>query len=392
MPVEVTRNNQTMTWGTHVPEQTRRMEPRRLYWGTVVLDVDGTLTAPGHDYKIDTGVFPVLETFLKGGGHIVICTGATRGRLERTFLTPLYNHLSEQSAPADINEMLRRFIMQPENGSALLLPRGGARMVENETVYDWYRLHELPVPNKPELKSLLTELLSDYKGAYVVADDYHDPTLRREYMLSVKDTGNSIAFQKLIEQRIAPQHPEIDWKNIRIKAARTTVDFVHAESGKAVSIPWLLNEVEGFSGPIIGFGDLGDEFATVVPTINVNRYDPNAFRLRDQPAMDVCGSWELLNNQGYVTIGEGPNTKILDRKTGKEIPILRNADGTVIYAEENSDPEKNGLFAASDHGHGHPVRIMPLTYQKDGKIVEVQDAGNATAYMVKRLMEVGYFS
>lgn len=382
-------DNPSIIWETPSQSDIRRGE--RTYWGTLVLDVDGTLTVPGHDYRVDLDALSVSAKFLGGGGNLDFCTGATRGRLERTLLTPFYNLLSGSNDAVNINKMFRRVVLQPENGSALLL-FAGSNVVENEVVFDWHRLHELHVPNKEELKELLkNQVLPSYTGSYMIADDYDDFKLRRDYMISVKGIGDPRRFKRAVEEEIAKGHPEIDWDNIAIKAARTTVDFVHKKSGKAVSVPWLLREVAGFTGPVIGFGDLGDEFACVVPTFNCNQKDPNAFRSRSQPAIDLTGGWELLNDEDYVIVGEGPNTKVLHKKSGKEIPVLRIEEGQIVYAKKLQKDETEYLVPTSIN-KGHPVRIKSLTYQKDGQTYEVEDAGKGMAYMVNRLMDLGYFS
>lgn len=387
--VQSRTNNKGIIWETPIHAEIRADE-QRIYRGTLILDVDGTLTVPGHNYKIDTDALFVLGQFLQGGGNIDFCTGATRGRLERTVLTPFYNLLSELHDPASINELFKRVVLQPENGSALLLARG-TRFVENEIAFDWYKIHELHVPDKDKLKTVLrNKVLPNYKRSYLVAEDYPFPQYRRDYMVSVKDVGDTRNFKAMMEREIARLNPQVDWGNIAIKAARTTVDFFHAESGKATSVPWLLQEVVGFSGPVYGFGDLGDEFASVVPTFNVNQQDPNAFRTRDQPAMDLTGGWELLEGNNYVVVGESINMKVLNRRSGREIPVLRDNDNRIIFAIE-----ENGYLVPAPQdtdNPAHPVRIQPLSYQKDGKTIVVEDAGKGTAYMIDYLMRVGCFS
>lgn len=380
-----------MTAERGISYQTDIKRGEQTFCGTLVLDVDGTLTVPGHDYKIDLDALFALAKFLRGGGNLDFCTGATRGRLERTLLTPFYNLLSEANDATAINKIFRRIVLQPENGSVLLLSTGSS-VVENEIVFDWYRLHELHVPNKRELKELLkNQVLPSYTGSYMIADDYDDFKLRRDYMVSVKKVGDTRQFKKKVEEEIAPEHPQIHWANIAIKAARTTVDFVHADSGKAVSVPWLLREVAGFAGPVIGFGDLGDEFASVVPTINVNQKDPNAFRIRGKPAIDLTGKWELLPSEEYVITGKGLSARVLDRTSGEEIPVLRVNEGEIVFAKRSQENQIGHLIPTT-FDEGYPIRIKPLIVQKDGQAVEIEGAGKGTAYMINCLMDSGYFS
>lgn len=361
-------NGQAFVW--EIPGRTGERRGRQNgFWGTLVLDVDGTLTQPGRDYAIEGEAIKVLANFLTRGGSLIFCSGATRGRIERTILQPLFFNLERQQDTVAVNRLFKRVVIMPENGSAILLNRD-VYFEENEVSYNWYRLHELHVPDKEVLRKVLEEeLLPKYEGSYF-AGDHPDDRLRRDYILSVKGLKNTWEIKKQIETEMTSRHKEIDWTRIAVKAARTTIDLVHGDSGKTFSVAWVLQEIAGLSGPVLGFGDLGDEFAKVVPTINVNQLRPNEFRLRGMPSLEMSGSWQLLNPDAYVVMGEKEETVIRDRLTDKILSVLRNEQGEVIFAAE-----ENGFLQPTLNSSGRPVEIRPMTYEEDGQRVVVGDAG-----------------
>lgn len=379
--------NGNITWEISSPFPRERRTEERAYRGTLVLDIDGTLTVPDSAYAIDHHAIEIIAKFIKGGGNLVFCTGATTGRIERTVLNPLYCLIDECGGAEKTNKLFESVFVEPENGSALLLSRG-VLVEENELKFRWLRLHERHVPDKEKLRVLLEEqIIPDYRGSYI-AGDHPEDRVQREYMVSLKGLSGTLGIKKFIDEEIKPKNPEIDWSKTAIKAARTTLDFVHTEANKAGSLLWLLTEVKGLDGRVLGFGDLGDEFASVVPTINVNKKNPNAFRERRMSAMDLTGRWSLLKENGYTIVGEGADLKVLDRKSGKEIQVLRTGEKREpIFAVQS----KNGYLTPTNSQNGHPVEIKPLVVKGNGQAKEIDDAGQGTAYIIERLMESGYF-
>ena len=356
-------------------------------YGTLILDVDGTLTEPENDYKINNDVLEALAEFNCKGGDLIFCTGATLGRIERSVLEKLYSMLFVKAGEEKAKTNFKNIYILPENGSALLLNKK-VSVVENELEFDWYKIHELHVPNKKELATAIQEeLVPKYEGSSIVGD-FTKGYSRREYILSLKGLKDALEVKEHLEGDFKKRYPEFDWDNIRLKAARTTIDFVHADSGKTYSVAWCLKELSGLKGPVIGFGDLGDEFAKVVPTINVNTKDPNSFRRRKMPSMELSGGWNLLKNVDYVITGRGSATKVREEKTDTEINILRNINGEIIFAKEAEE----GKLQPTDNKEGHPVKIEPLEVQTDQDYVEIDGAGKGTAWMIRRLMNVDYFS
>lgn len=383
-----------------VPSRREERENRsHAIHGTLVLDIDGTLTQPDDPYAIETAAIEELAGFLQDGGNLVFCSGATLGRIERTVLTPLYHQTKGAVRDEQATQRLfKQVIVMPETGSALLLNRW-IGIEENELYFDWFRIHELHVPDKTSLRHVIEGELVPLRPDSYLGGDHLEDRGQRDYMLSWKNvckmnsvpSVNQPTTRDLVEhirQQIVPRHPEINWKGISMWPARTTIDFVNADSGKTISILWLLREAAGFGGPVVGFGDLGDEFAEVIPTVNVNKRRPNEFRMRGQmPAIDLNGEWVLLDQNNYAVAGQGCNTIVVDRTTAKEITVLRDGQGMILFAEQNGD----GLLTPTFPRQGHPVEIRPIKTLENGQPYEVEDAGKGTAWMIRKLVAAGYF-
>jgi hypothetical protein len=370
------------------------IEEEQRICGTLVLDLDGTLTVPGRKYAVDADAVSVAAEFVLRGGHLIMNSGATRGRMERTLLTPLYRMLDDQVGPLQAEKLFQQIHLMPENGSALLLS-AGVSVVENELQFDWYRIHELHVPSKGALRLLIERELMPLRRGSGLAGEHLSNAANREYILSWKDVNDTLELVQYIQKDVRPHHPEIDWSKIALKAARTTIDFVHADSGKTISVAWVLQELAGLAGPVVGLGDLGDEFGRVVPTINVNKYKPNEFRRRGVPAMDLTGSWKLLDEGEYVIVGTGARATVRNSRTDEEISVLRDENGGVFLARRETKTAASGQVTeclVPDAEHGTPMRAQVLRYEQNGQIVEVDDAGKASAWIIKRLLSVGYFA
>jgi hypothetical protein len=353
--------------------------------GVLVLDVDGTFTRSGSMYAIDEEPLDVVAQFIYRGGTCVFNTGATLGRLERTVFNPIFYRLDDLTSVETAKKLFQeRVIAAPENGSAICL-NTDVRIVENELNFHWQPLHVLEVPTKQQLRDVIQiELVPLFENSIVVGNARDDDN-PRQYILSWKGISDTLKQVTMIQEKIIPNHPEVDWEHIAMKAARTTIDFVHSDSGKKHSTEWMIREFGSLEGPVLGFGDLGDEFAKVVPTINVNRNKPNEFRERNMPAMEL-NRWKLLDKDGYVVLNEGKGAIVRNRKTDKEIQVLRDTQGGIIYAFQN----EHGFLQPTFNKEGYPVEIQPclgphMSPEYNG------DAGKGTAWMLRELMDRGYF-
>jgi hypothetical protein len=407
-----------VTWDIEPMPVPRDSHRRRDLHGTLVLDIDGTLTKPGSKYTIDGRGVDACARFLMGGGNLVFNSGATRYRIERTLLDPLYKCVEDLDPKADVKGLFKNVFLQPENGSALLLNKR-IYVQENMLEFGWYRIHQMHVPQKRELRAFLEDEFVNnpgFRGCEVADDTHPSESLRREYIVSLKGLKEGTTRDVInVINGLKDKHGEIDWDLIRMKAARTTVDFVHRDSGKTISTEFLLKELSGLDGPVMGFGDLGDEFASVVPTVNVNQEKPNEFRIRGQPSMELKSGYTLLKKDSYLSVGEGKDERIMDKESGQEVTVLRDGSGRVVYGRPVSkdDPYfgRVEVIQPSDSGEGAPMQIMDLKYSVDawtgeavrnrqdfmgeaGRIREVivEDAGMGTAWMIDYLMGVGYFS
>ena len=323
------RFNNDFIWEIHrrPPASDRRIPPKDIT-GVVVADVDGTLTVPGNKYKIDQRAVAAFAKFVVGGGRVVFSTGATLGRIERTVLTPLFHNIEELVGPGRGVELLPRLFVMPENGSAFLIFKRLV-IVECEPRFEWHRLHTLHVPDKDQLRTWLEhEVVPRFPGSRVWSD-YPQDEAPRDYIVSLTRLPEGLPkelvkeFQSKIDKGCSSESLMygIDWANVHMKAARTTVDFVNADSGKTISVRWVLKQFDDFEGPVIGLGDLGDEFAKVIPTINVNKGKPNEFRSRGMPALDLVGGWEPLK-QGEFVVADIPKEPVFDKKSGKELSLI----------------------------------------------------------------------
>ncbi|MFH1720226.1 MAG: hypothetical protein ABH856_01285 [Patescibacteria group bacterium] len=354
--------------------------------GVLFLDVDGTLTRPGSMYAIDNESLDVVKQFVYRGGTCIFNTGATLGRLERTVFNPLFGLLDEITSVEVAKKVFQeRIIAAPENGSAVCL-NTDVRIVENELNFRWQVLHFLEVPTKQKLRDVIQqELVPLFENSFVVGNAPEDEN-PRQYILSWKGITDTLKQVAMIQKKIIPNHPEVDWAHIAMKAARKTIDFVHSDSGKNNSTEWILQEVGSLEGPVLGFGDLGDEFSRVIPTINVNRNKPNEFRRRGMPAMEL-NRWKLLGDDGYVVLAEGKNAIVRNKKTDNEIQVLRDTQGEIIYANQS----ENGSMVPNLDGGGYPVEIQPF-YGPNTPPAYNGDGGKGTALILRELMDRGYFS
>jgi len=343
--------------------------------GTLVLDMDGTLTTPKKDYDIEPEVITELTDFLAEGGNLVFNTGATAERIERTLLYRLYSGIDEEYGSEKAHSFFDQVYLNPENGSALLIKKG-IRIEENQLSFKWHKIHELHVPNKDILRRVLEkEIVPKNLESYVLGDWSSEKDGKRDYIVTLKGIKDTLSTKKLIDSDdFKNKHPEIDWKNVLVKAARTSVDFIHKDSGKTISVAWLLKELS-LVGPVIGFGDLGDEFAKIVPTFNVNAKDLNTFRTRGMPAMDVVGEWSPLSKENYVITGANEKIIVRDKKTDQIIPVLTDNNKQMVLSED-----------------GHPMEIKPLKVRDNNGVEKLLGgAGKSTAWMIHRLVEIGYF-
>jgi len=341
--------------------------------GMLMLDVDGTLTRPNSQYAIEEQSINVLSEFIDRGGICVFNSGATKGRVERTVLNPIFCSLDGRYDNFQTVSKIfqERIILLPENGSAIL-KLDKVKVLENELYFDWREENNLSVPDKEKLRKLIEgELVPKYGNSFVVGDKPGEIG-QRTYILSWKGLVNTPELIEMIKTEIIPEHREINWDKIGMKAARTTIDFIHADSGKKSSTEVLLAGLN-FKGSVLGFGDLGDEFAKVVPTFNVNQGKPNEFRQRGMASMELT-DWKLLEDNEYK-INDKDN--VIDLKTDKEMNVLRSRNGKIIYAIEN----ENQLISSILDGDGRPVKIE----------ARVEDAGKGTAWIIRQLIDSGYF-
>lgn len=338
-------------------ERPTRVDKGNIY-GMVLLDADGTITVPGSRYLIDKRTLGVVTEFVYRGGICAVNTGATKERIERTFANPVFCSLDEMFGFDKAREIFKNGIyLLPENGSTILKPKE-ISIVENKLWLNWDEYAPLHVANKDQLRHLLEEVVVPMIPNSFVLGDRPGEIGRRNYILSLKGLKNVPELIERINSEIIPNHPELDWSQIGMKGARTTIDFINKNSGKEPSTRKLL-EMTGFIGPIVGFRDLGDEFAKVpgILTFNVNEKDPNSFRRRGLASLETYNWREMPISDISVS-----NNEVFFR--GEKYEVVRDKNGKIVESK------------------GNVIAALPMT----------RGAGEATAEILERLMDVGYFN
>ncbi len=366
----MSKENQPIIIGNELPRQEVENNLETIN-GVIILDLDGTLTVPESKYAVDKRVLTDISEFILKGGICALNTGATRERAERTFFNPIFYLIDEQLG-SDFNKaseiFSRKMWLLPENGSSILKSKG-VTVIENELWFLWDEYDPLHLPNKEKVRNLIeTILVPRISGSFVIGDKPGEVG-RRNYILSWKGLKDVPTLIEMIRNEVIPQTNEIiNWAEIEMKAARTTIDFINAKSGKEPSTRRFLSMIDD-TGPIIGFGDLGDEFArdNRVLTFNVNANKPNSFRMAGVPSMEVT-RWEAIDVKNCSITND--NEVIFEEKG---IQVLRDKNGRIFFSDMDQDGKVNG--------RKNILKINPLT----------KGAGEATAEMLESLMRIGYF-
>lgn len=362
------KESQPIIVGKELPKQEVKSNLETIN-GVIILDLDGTLTVPGSKYAVDKRTLGDVSEFVLNGGICALNTGATKERAERTFLHPIFCLLDEQCGFDKASEIFsKKMWLLPENGSSILKSKG-VTVMENELWFLWDEHNPLHLPNKENVRNLIeTILVPKIPGSFVIGDKPGEVG-RRNYILSWKGLKNVPDLIEMIRNEVIPQTDKIiNWSEIEMKAARTTIDFINAKSGKEPSTRKFLSMID-CSGPIVGFGDLGDEFARDhrVLTFNVNAQKPNSFRMAGVPSMEVSRWRSVCVNDCFISSDD----KVFFNE--KEIQVLRDKEGKIFLSNFDQDgkaTDKENILV-----------IDPLT----------KGAGEATAEMLERLMKIGYF-
>lgn len=275
--------NQNIVWEIS-NEHCNDHKKRGVVDGTVVLDVDGTLTDPENPSLIYSETIETLTLFLEKGGNIVLSTGASLERIEQTLLEPIASLTTPSSN-------LGYIVILPEYGSAVCLKENPLRSL-------LIKKRELHVPDKSNLRAVLQErILPYYPDVYIAGDSLED-RIKRNYTIGLKRLDNPLRLKRFIEEELMSIYPEIDWRNIQLMAESHSLDFVHRQTGKDLSLIWAINEISSLRGMFIGFGDSGDQFARVVPTFNVNP-QANEFQAKGLPYLEPPAN---LKGAGHTTV------------------------------------------------------------------------------------------
>jgi hypothetical protein len=332
----------------------KSIAPEKRISGVAVLDLDGTLTTGLLDHKPDKAALSVVTKFVEEGGQIILDSGATRGRMERTYLAPIIANLEDMNYSQEVltQIMKERVFLIPEAGSAVLAINNMS-MNLGEWQFSYFPFFQAPCPSKDGIRKLLNRLIAspEYRETYI-AGDYPNDQEDREYMMSWRKLQDPHKARKLIldirEGKI-PIPPsqrgegdlfdpsQIDWDNIEVREARTTVDFLHKDAQKHIALSRFMQAYKGLKGPIIGFSDWGDAFAKIVPTINVNPQNPNIFRQLNLASMDYNSRWRLMDEGEYDIHGHGTDAVVYRDNTVEEVKVIRAINNEILLAKDDGD-------------------------------------------------------
>ena len=240
--------------------------------GIAVVDIDGTLDN-GKGRMVEQAIL-ALRQFRDLGGKIIVSTSRSFSN-SRSVLASLSRPTVEGLA-----------IPFPHPCLYAGLDRG-ALGVEVKTVaddddsFEYLEMFRHVVPSWQAVQEFLGQNEHRFPG-YEARESKPDPVkmvLKTSDDPSDPDTGvrTKGVFDEVLALR--GDYPDIAWDGIRIEATRTAVLFTSIQAGKDKSVSELIRRLreQGVQGPAVGFGDSQDEFASVVPTINVNAEDEHAF-------------------------------------------------------------------------------------------------------------------
>lgn len=232
--------------------------------GTLVLDVDGTLTDPFDKYSIYKPVINTLSKFILMGGKIIISTGGTFSRIYQSLIIPIMK--SDQR----INIQDSLFVI-PEFGSSIYEFSNGI----------WNPTNELHLPNKLKIREILENYLI-YEPDAFVAGPLRTDKIFRQYSLGLKNLICPQKTKDFFTSEVIPLRTDINWDDVQLRIETSTLDFCHVKAKKNISLFQLLRNKPFIEQPIYGFGDNGDDFSYVVPTFDVKKV-PSEFERRLMP-------------------------------------------------------------------------------------------------------------
>ncbi|OGJ38612.1 MAG: hypothetical protein A2182_02750 [Candidatus Pacebacteria bacterium RIFOXYA1_FULL_38_18] len=260
--------------------------------GTLVLDIDGTLTDPNNQYKIYQPLIETLSSFINNGGSIVISSGGTFNRINYSLILPISQNVE------NISLFKNSFFIIPEYGSAIY----------EFSEQKWVPLLEFDLPNKNRVRNILKKFTQLNQNSFIAGPSSQD-RIFRQYSLGLKGLENPIKTKNYFIEKIIPKYPEIDWNNISLRVESSTIDFCHVKARKDTSLYYLLKLNPYLAKKIYGFGDNADEFAYVVPTFDVKRgeseFEEKLMPYIKTPQQKTNGEAvdEIINFLNYFSFG-----------------------------------------------------------------------------------------
>ena len=216
-----------------------------------VFDIDGTLDN-GDKGQIYEPLFPLMARWLARNADLIFCTNRSRGWVYDEVLSPLISHFPQTPTG--------RIFTACEQGAIVsqLFPSGDLPIWRFEDWGAW------PLEHRREIEVALLQ------------------AVRRDELRGQLRTG--LRYQVCLELSAPCQGNPLLWlpqhisRRVRMVQTRSTLTFLNRDAGKETAMRYLLERFPDLrEGKIIGFGDDGDEFARVVPTLDVDRRDRKTF-------------------------------------------------------------------------------------------------------------------
>lgn len=251
------------------------LEPDRRLSGIIVVDIDGTLD--DEEGNLNEDALFTLRLLRDLGVTIVLSTSRSRDNT-----TEVLSRLSQPVLPDEARTNWEPRLYACVDRGAIGLEVTETRSGGSFTVREIFR-HVIP-SSKLLYNFLRGKQAQGDLPNHPLRDEETDPV---KMVLKTKLPPADAETSRLTDealQRVKAMESEagaagIPWDQIRIEATRTAVVITSMEAGKDVSTGKILRilRAQGVKGPAAGLGDKQDEFASVVPTINVNAEKKDAF-------------------------------------------------------------------------------------------------------------------
>lgn len=234
------------------------------------LDIDGTLDT-GTKGEIHPDILELLAIWVCRGANLIFVTNRPRTWVAQNLLVPLGRKLTTNPV-----------------GSVFAVCEQGCIASHVSLAFDG-----------PEITDLRVWQLGQRLRNKIV-------TVLKKSICSLRLKGrfrDGLEHQVCVENVSVPPTeepsrllPESIRRQVRVISTRSTVSIIPRRAGKAVAVRFLLKSFSEIDrGNKLGFGDDGDEYASLFDVIDVDRYRRNTF-LRSGLAATLCYDLEAVED------------------------------------------------------------------------------------------------